>query len=68
MFVKNFSDISRAHIPKIKMCFNVKSATYYFHMKMKILADFQICISVPLKHNFISYMRATLSNFKRIQL
>ena len=23
--------------------------TYYFHMKTKILADFQICISAPLK-------------------
>ena len=29
-----------------KRCFNVKSSTYYFHMKTKILADFQICISV----------------------
>ena len=27
---------------------NVKSSTYYFHMKTKISADFQICISVPL--------------------
>ena len=27
--------------------FNVKSSTY-FHMKTKILADFQICVSVPL--------------------
>ena len=27
---------------------NVRSSTYYFHMKTKILADFQICISVPL--------------------
>ena len=26
----------------------MKSSTYYFHMKTKILADFQICISVPL--------------------
>ena len=26
----------------------VKSSTYYFHMKAEILADFQICISVPL--------------------
>ena len=24
------------------------SSLYYFHMKTKILADFQICISVPL--------------------
>ena len=29
--------------------FNVKLSTYYFHMKTKILADFQICISVPLR-------------------
>ena len=27
----------------------VKSLTYYFHMKTKILADFQICISVLLR-------------------
>ena len=26
----------------------MKSSTYYFHIKTKILADFQICISVPL--------------------
>ena len=30
---------------------NVKFSTYYFHMKTKILADFQICISVPLSHS-----------------
>ena len=27
----------------------MKSSTYYFHMKTKTLADFEICISVPLK-------------------
>ena len=27
----------------------MKPSTYYFHMRMKILADFQICINVPLK-------------------
>ena len=26
----------------------MKSSTHYFHVKTKILADFQICISVPL--------------------
>ena len=26
----------------------MKFSTYYFHMKTKILVDFQICISVPL--------------------
>ena len=25
---------------------------FTYHMKTKILADFQICISVPLKENF----------------
>ena len=39
---------SRAHISKSKRCLNVKSSTYYFHMKTKILGEFQICISVPL--------------------
>ena len=27
----------------------MKSSTYCFHMKTKILADFQVCISVPLR-------------------
>ena len=36
-------------ISKSKRCFNAKSSTYYFQMKTKILADFQICINVPLK-------------------
>ena len=31
-----------------KRGFNGKSSTYYFHMKTKILPDFQIYISVPL--------------------
>ena len=46
----NFSHISRAHISKSKRCFDAKSSTYYFQMTTKILADFQICISVPLKN------------------
>ena len=37
------------HISNRKRCFNVKSSTYYFPVKMKILTDFQICISVSLK-------------------
>ena len=28
----------------------------YFHVKTKILADFQICISVPLIHNHFSFL------------
>ena len=31
----------------------MKSSTYFFRMKTKTLADFQICISVPLKHFFM---------------
>ena len=27
----------------------MKSSTYFFHVKTKILIDFQICISVPLR-------------------
>ena len=45
------------HISESKTCFNVKSSTYYFLMKTKILADFQICISVPFSSNvFITCM------------
>ena len=44
----NFSHNSRVYISKIKRCFNGKSSKYYFYMKTKILADFQICSSVPL--------------------
>ena len=58
MFVKNFSHVSSAHISKSKMCFNVKSSTYYFHIKMKILTDFQICINVPLSKDFHSFIHS----------
>ena len=34
-------------ISKCRRCFNVKSLTYCFHMKMKLLTDLQIFISVP---------------------
>ena len=34
----------------------MKSATFYFHMMMKVLADFQICINVPLKKNEYEYL------------
>ena len=48
MFINKFFTYSRAHNSKSKRFFNAKSSTYYFHMKTKILADFQICVSVPL--------------------
>ena len=49
MFVNKLSHILRGHITKSKRCFNEKSSTHYFHVKTKILPDFQICISVPLR-------------------
>ena len=52
MFVNKLF-ISHVRISQSVKCFNVKSSTYYFHMKTKILADFQICISVPLMEDFI---------------
>ena len=48
MFVnKLFACLTCAYL-KSKSFFNVEFWTYYFHIKTKILADFQICISVPL--------------------
>ena len=35
-------------ISKSKRYFSMKSSTYYFHIKTKVLTDFQICIRVPL--------------------
>ena len=54
--------MSCAHISKRKRCFNVKSPTYYFHVKTKILADFQICISVSLTHGLITSVTAPISD------
>ena len=36
------------HISKSKRYFNVNLSTFYFHMKKKIFADFEISISAPL--------------------
>ena len=41
--------ISHAHISKSKRYFDVKFSRY-FHMKTKVLRNFQICISVPLSN------------------
>ena len=49
MFVNKLSHILRAHISKSKRCFNVNSSSFYFHIKTKIFADFQLCFSVPLR-------------------
>ena len=45
----------------------MKSSTYYFHVKTKILADFQNCISVPLNANLKKYAgRGTTLNTNHI--
>ena len=45
-----------------KRCFNVTSSTYYFHMKTEILADFQICISVPLTTFSYIFVKSNIVN------
>ena len=46
---KQIFHISRVRISqKVKKWFNKKFSTYYFHMKTKILTNFQSCNSVPL--------------------
>ena len=57
---------------KSKMYFNMKSSTYYFHMKTKISAEFQICISVHLKFidrflKLVSTHKIYISQVIRIQ-
>ena len=65
MFVnKLYSHILRAYILKGKRSFNVISSTFYFHVKAKIMADFQICISVPLK----PFADANFSKFHTLHL
>ena len=61
----NVSHISRAHNSKSKSYFNVKSSKNYLHMKVKILADFQIGISVPLI-SFLTYYLVRITHFELI--
>ena len=60
---KRFSLISRTHISKSQRRFNVKSSKYYFHMKTKIMAVFQISISVPLNSRNTDYLYPSYHNF-----
>ena len=46
---KNILYILEVHNLKSKCCYDAKLLAYYFYMKTKISADFQICISVPLR-------------------
>ena len=48
MFVNKLFTYLTGAISKNKRRSNVKSSTFHFHIKTKILTDFQICISVPL--------------------
>ena len=50
MFVNFFLHIWRAYISERKRCFNVTSSTVYFHVKIKILADFRFCINIPIRN------------------
>ena len=47
MFV-NILHILDVHISVIKKCYNVIPSVHYFCIETEMLADFQICISVPL--------------------
>ena len=40
----------------------MKSLTYHFHIKTKILADFQICISVPLNKDEFTAFRSLVDD------
>ena len=57
IFNISYSFCMCTYLKKIKVCFNVKSPTYYFYVRTKILADFQICISVPLKKTHVLFYR-----------
>ena len=46
---------------KVKGVFKGKSSTYYFHMKTKILVDFQISISVRLRNVWRHWMNFKIS-------
>ena len=52
----------------------MKSSTYYFLIQTKLLADFQICISVPLSTKTLSYdvkshpLTININLFKQINL
>ena len=50
LFTLRTFHISREHISESERCFDMKSSRCYFHMKAKILADFQICVSAPSNH------------------
>ena len=52
--------ISRAHISKIKMCYNVESSAYFFKGRRRSW-HFKICISAPLVKPFRMYWKMLIS-------
>ena len=48
MFVNKYCTYLGGHISESKGCYNLIPSAHYFHLKTKMLADFQVCISVPL--------------------
>ena len=44
----------------------MKSSTYQFHVKKKILADFQICKSVPLRIIYATVFMERVNGFTKI--
>ena len=42
--------MSGVHISESKRYYNVILSVHYFYVKTKMLADFQICISLPLSY------------------
>ena len=49
------------HISESKRCYNVIPSVHYFYAKTKILADFQICVSVPLKFVYLVKLQSSRS-------
>ena len=45
----------------LKKCYNGKPSAYYLYVKMKILVDFHICISVLLMEIFVRKLSLTLN-------
>ena len=69
MFVNKPFTYLHAHISKSKRCFNVKSSTCcHFHMKTEMLADFQICISVPLTETLFFSLEEGISQVVKVGL
>ena len=59
--------ISREHISRTKRRLNLKYSTDSFYMKTKILAEFHICVSVPLR-TLIWHIRRSMTFFLRHHL